>query len=150
MCVGKRYNRYGTRLLLRIDEDRFCSVPRQWTDVVGLEPEVVIGGGRALFRVADLLELSGLVSRLVEQERRPLERNGNDAAHVKETAPLSGKRYGAEATLIGNSAQHCEAPKFDSGQNGGIIQDTKEPDVACPDEPTLQTPRRQRFSRRAR
>ena len=69
-CVGERYNRYGTRLLLRVDEDRVCSVPRQWTDVVAPDPEVVIGGGRSLFRVADLLELADLVLRLVAQEQR--------------------------------------------------------------------------------
>src|SRR5690606_563293 len=43
VCVGERCNRYGTRLLLRVDEDRVCSVPRQWTDVVAPDPEVVIG-----------------------------------------------------------------------------------------------------------
>ena len=70
VCVGERYNRYGTRLLLRVDEAHVCSVPRQWTDVVAPDPEVVIGEGRALLRVADLLELADLVARLVEQERR--------------------------------------------------------------------------------
>src|SRR5689334_5474262 len=64
VCVGERYNRYGTRLLLRVDEEQICSVPRQWTDVVAPDPEVVIGEGRALLRVADLLELVGLVSHL--------------------------------------------------------------------------------------
>jgi len=57
VCVGERYNRYGTRLLLRVDNERVCSVPRQWTDVVAPDPEVVIGKGRGLVRVADLLEL---------------------------------------------------------------------------------------------
>ena len=54
VCVGERYNRYGTRLLLRVDNERVCSVPRQWTDVVAPDPEVVIGKGRGLVRVADL------------------------------------------------------------------------------------------------
>jgi hypothetical protein len=88
VCVGERYNRYGTRLLLRVDEDHVCSVPRQWTDVVAPDPEVVIGGGRALMRVADLLELADLVSRLVEQEARVKERKGNNAANVRQTLPL--------------------------------------------------------------
>ena len=70
VCVGERYNRYGTRLLLRIDEDHICSVPRQWTDVVAPEPDVVISGSRSLFRLADLLALADLVSQLVEQKRR--------------------------------------------------------------------------------
>jgi len=69
-CIGERYSRYGTRLLLRVDEDHVCSVPRQWTDGAGLDPEIVIGGGRLLFRLADLHELADLVSRLVAQEQR--------------------------------------------------------------------------------
>jgi hypothetical protein len=69
VCVGERYNRYGTRLLLRVDDDRVCSVPRQWTDVVAPDPEVIIGEGRALLRVADLVGLADLVARLVEQGR---------------------------------------------------------------------------------
>ncbi|WP_437923753.1 DUF5372 family protein [Sorangium sp. So ce291] len=89
VCVGERYNRYGTRLLLRVDEEHVCSVPRQWTDVVAPDPEVVIGEGRALLRVADLLELAGLVSHLVEQERRAQARKGNNAAHVKRNVPLT-------------------------------------------------------------
>lgn len=63
-CIGERYNRYGIRLLLEADDNVVCSVPRQWTDLVAPSPDVVIGGGRAPFRVADLLELSQLVTRL--------------------------------------------------------------------------------------
>jgi hypothetical protein len=62
--LGERYNRSGKRLLLRVDDGTVCSVPPQWTDVVCPDPEVVIGQGRALFRVADLTELAGLVARL--------------------------------------------------------------------------------------
>ena len=64
VCVGERYNRYGTRILLEVDDDVVCSVPRQWTDLVAPDPEIVIGEGRALFRVGDLLELACLVARL--------------------------------------------------------------------------------------
>ena len=63
-CVGERYNRYGMRLLLELDDASVCSVPPQWTDVVAPDPEIVLGGQRALFRVADLLELVRLVDRL--------------------------------------------------------------------------------------
>jgi hypothetical protein len=63
-CVGERYNRYGRRLLLRVDAATVCSVPPQWTDRVAPDPEIVIGGQRALFRVADLLELARLVEQL--------------------------------------------------------------------------------------
>ena len=63
-CVGERYNRYGRRLLLRVDDVTVCSVPPQWTDLVAPAPEIVIGEYRALFRVADLLELARLVGQL--------------------------------------------------------------------------------------
>jgi hypothetical protein len=63
-CVGERYNRYGRRLLLRADDGNVCSVPPQWTDLIAPDPEIVIGGGRALFRVVDLLELTRLVGEL--------------------------------------------------------------------------------------
>jgi hypothetical protein len=73
-CVGERYNRYGMRLLLQIDDHSVCSVPPQWTDVVAPDPEIVLGGQRALFRVVDLLDLAGLVDRL----RRPGCRRGEN------------------------------------------------------------------------
>jgi len=84
VCVGERYNRYGTRLLLRVDDESVCSVPRQWTDVVAPDPEVVMGGGRALLRVADLLELADLVARIREGRRKTDPgRKANSAADVK-------------------------------------------------------------------
>jgi hypothetical protein len=73
ICVGEQYNRHGTRLLLRIDEESVRSVPRQWTDVVAPDPEVVLGGGRALVRVSDLVELSELVERLVRRTEKNLD-----------------------------------------------------------------------------
>ena len=66
--MGERYNRYGTRLLLRVDDESVCSVPPQWTDLAAPDPEVIIGEGRALFRVADLVELARLVARLGRRE----------------------------------------------------------------------------------
>ena len=69
VCVGERYNRAGKRLLLRVDDGAVCSVPPQWTDVVAPDPEVVMGQGRALFRVADLMELASLVARLSADRR---------------------------------------------------------------------------------
>jgi hypothetical protein len=74
-CVGERYNYYGKRLLQRVDKATVCSVPPQWTDLVPPDPEIVLGQGRALFRVIDLMELAGLVPRLSagkhDEERRP-------------------------------------------------------------------------------
>jgi hypothetical protein len=64
MCVGERFNRSGKRLLLRVDDETVCAIPPQWTDAVCPDPEVIIGRGRALFRVADLLDLASVVSCL--------------------------------------------------------------------------------------
>jgi hypothetical protein len=50
--------------LLQVADDTVLAVPRQWTDLVAPDPEIVIGGGRALFRVRDLLELLELVDHL--------------------------------------------------------------------------------------
>jgi hypothetical protein len=97
VCVGERYSRYGIRLLLRVNDDHVCSVPRQWTDVVALDPEIVIGGGRLLFRVTDLLELADLVSRLVTREQRASRRKVNDAATVKPILPPAAPRGDAGA-----------------------------------------------------
>ena len=66
--MGERYNRHGKRLLLRVDDVTVCSVPPQWTDLVTPDPEIVIGEYRALFRVADLLELERLVDKLREPD----------------------------------------------------------------------------------
>ena len=62
--MGERYNRYGKRLLLQIDESTVCSVPPQWTDTVTPDPEIIMGKQRALFRFVDLIELTRLVERL--------------------------------------------------------------------------------------
>jgi len=66
-CVGKRYNRHGKRLLLQADDAAVWSVPPQWTDLVGLDPAVVMGDGQALLRAVDLLELASLVKRLSDE-----------------------------------------------------------------------------------
>ena len=50
--------------MLRFDDGAICPVPPQWTDVVAPDPEIVMGQGRALFRVTDLTELVRLVARL--------------------------------------------------------------------------------------
>ena len=69
-CVGERYNRYGKTLMLHIDDETVRSIPPQWTDVVAADPEIAMGGQRALFRVADLLKLAGLVDRLSKRDLR--------------------------------------------------------------------------------
>ena len=88
MCVGERYNRSGKRLLLRVDGGT-VSVPPQWTDLVSPAPEVVMGQGRALFLVGDLLELASLVTRLCREQRHEAHAQckENNAAIVKEITP---------------------------------------------------------------
>lgn len=68
-CVGERYNRYGKRLLLQVDENTVCSVPESWTDLGDPDPEIIVGRNRALFRLDDLIELSRLVTLLSERQR---------------------------------------------------------------------------------
>jgi hypothetical protein len=63
-CVGERCNPYGRRLLLQVDDGTICSVPDRWTDLVASDPKIVLGKHRALFRVADLLQLARLVDQL--------------------------------------------------------------------------------------
>jgi Family of unknown function (DUF5372) len=88
-CVGERYNRYGKRLLLRVDDANVCSVPPQWTDLRAPDPEIILGGRRALFRVADLLELRRLVGELRVRygSKNRLTCNDNSAACVKAKMP---------------------------------------------------------------
>ena len=63
-CVGERANSQGKRLLLQTEDATVWSVPPQWTDLMSPDPEVVMGNGRSLLRVADLMELAALVERL--------------------------------------------------------------------------------------
>ncbi len=62
--MGERYTRYGVRVLLQVDAETVCSVPPQWTDLAAPDPEIVLGDQRALFRVADLVELARLVEQM--------------------------------------------------------------------------------------
>jgi hypothetical protein len=72
-CVGRRYNRYGERLLLQTEGGAIWPVPPQWTDVVSPDLDVVIGNGRTLLRMIDLQELASLVGQL----------SGKSAAHPR-------------------------------------------------------------------
>lgn len=93
VCIGLRYNRYGTRLLLRVDDGSVYSVPRQWTDLVAQDPEIALSEGRGLLRVADLLALADLVERLRNSEReRPQPCKPNYAANVKENMARRRRR----------------------------------------------------------
>ena len=56
--------------MLAVDEHTVCAVPRQWTDLVASDPEVVLGEARAALRVGDLIELALLVARLSQRGAR--------------------------------------------------------------------------------
>jgi len=92
VCVGERYNRYGKRLLLRIDDHTICSVPPQWTDIAAVDPDIVIGQGRTLLRFVDLMELAQFVERLAAERRseRPHDCKDKFAAIVKQNRPRGG------------------------------------------------------------
>ena len=47
-------------------DERVYSLPADWTDAEGLNPEVVIGAGRSHFQVADLLALARLLAEVEE------------------------------------------------------------------------------------
>ncbi len=80
--MGERFNRYGKRLLLQLDETTVCSVPPQWTDLATPDPEIVMGERRALMRIADFVELARLVVRLGERAAQ-----GTVEQSVNETMP---------------------------------------------------------------
>ena len=91
-CVGKRYNRYGERLLLQADGGRIWSVPVRWTDLGSPDPEVVMGEGRLLLRMADWMQLADLVEDLLGRTaaRPRARRKDNYAADVNRITPQGG------------------------------------------------------------
>jgi hypothetical protein len=114
VCVGERYNRYGKRLLLQVDEERICSVPPQWTDVVALDPEIVLGAGRASLRLADLLELAELVEQLAATRPRS-SRKTNYAANVNTNTPHQKSGVNRDPGTNPNKRPPSRKPKLDDG-----------------------------------
>ncbi len=51
------------RVFFHDDAGHVRSLPAKWTSVVGADPVVAIGGGRAHFRVSDLLALADLLGQ---------------------------------------------------------------------------------------
>ena len=86
-CVGRRYNRHGERVLLQDPEGAVWSVPPQWTDLASEDPEIVMGGGQALLRFVDLLELVELVARLSGGSTHP----GSEACKMEYAACVRSK-----------------------------------------------------------
>ncbi|MDW9664837.1 hypothetical protein GOB74_30815 [Sinorhizobium meliloti] len=50
--------------MLQNEDATVWSVPPQWTDLVNLDPEVVMSNGRSLLRMVALMKLATLVERL--------------------------------------------------------------------------------------
>ncbi|KRW97715.1 DUF5372 family protein [Paracoccus sp. MKU1] len=88
-CVGRRYNRHGERLLLQAGDAVIWSVPPQWTDLAGKDPELVMGEGRAVLRFSDLMELADLVGRVSDKSAQMGAKTckGNYAAIVRRITP---------------------------------------------------------------
>ena len=84
--------------MLQVDDGTVCSVPPQWTDAVTPDLEVVMGQGRALFRVVDLLELAVLVTRICQGNacEGPTGCKDNSAAYAKHLMPKS-RKIGADS-----------------------------------------------------
>ena len=66
-CVGVRPNGHVAAVLLEIDGSTW-RVPRQWTDLVSPDPVRVMGEGRALFGVEDLMKLLNLIDSLARKD----------------------------------------------------------------------------------
>lgn len=64
--VTCRHNWGADRVYYHDERGELRSLPSAWTSVVAEDPVVTLGAGRSAFRVADLLELSRLLSNLNE------------------------------------------------------------------------------------
>jgi hypothetical protein len=70
--VAWRQNWAEDRVYFEDERKKLRSLPSQWTSLVCDDPALVVGAGRAQFRVADLLELV----TLLKEKRAELERSG--------------------------------------------------------------------------
>lgn len=73
LLSGFRYNRYGRRALLEIEEGSYRTIPPQWTDLSVPDPEVIISAERSFFRVSDLMDLARMIDchREIHTKRKP-------------------------------------------------------------------------------
>jgi hypothetical protein len=89
--------------------------------MVAPDPEVVIGEGRSLLPVADLLELADLVSRLVEEQRRAGSK-GKYAATVKPNVPHDGAGLHRTGSAGAQGDAQGSAAVLDSRDFSGVIK----------------------------
>jgi hypothetical protein len=109
VCIAKRYSPYGMRLLLRDDRDRVWSVPPQWTDVVTPDPEVVLGGARAVARVADLVELTVPLHNNASEARLRVVALGRHT-FMFFGHPLAGRNFAGLYSLVGSAIANGVEP----------------------------------------
>ena len=90
---GQEFEFVKRRRNWRQDRVYFCdaagelvSLPAEWTDLVAVDPFVVVAAGRSPFHVTGLLELSDLVGRVSAQRLAAM------ALPVKQTTPLVSSR----------------------------------------------------------
>jgi len=69
--VGRQKSWDGDRVRVRVPGGAVVSLPAAWTDAVTPDPFVVLAGGAAPFRTADLLAVAELSARLWAREGRP-------------------------------------------------------------------------------
>jgi hypothetical protein len=67
--VKRRHNWWADRVHVRDGAGELVSLPAEWTDVVPEDPFVVVGGGRAPFRLEGLVASSELVASLASARR---------------------------------------------------------------------------------
>lgn len=82
----RRRNWRQDRVYFCDDAGEFVSLPADWTDVVAVDPFVVVAAGRSPFHIAGLLELSDLIARV--SALRP----AATAEAVKQTTPWMSSR----------------------------------------------------------
>jgi hypothetical protein len=68
--VVRKFNWAEDRVFFFDGERQLRSLPAAWTDVVGVDPFVVVAAGRSPFRAEDLVALADLVERVRPRARR--------------------------------------------------------------------------------
>ncbi len=66
--LNYRHNWGEYRVTFYQTPDRVRALPAAWTSLAPSDPSVVMAAGRAVFRVADLLQLSQLIHRIEERK----------------------------------------------------------------------------------
>ena len=67
--LNYRHNWGEYRVSFYETADHVRILPAAWTSLAPPDPSVVLAGGRAAFRVADLLQLSSLIGRIEEGQK---------------------------------------------------------------------------------